>query len=437
MSDVAVVEGGTGTGRTKQELRSGFAGTGLLSGAMLASGALAYAFHVLAARSLGTEAYGKVAVLWAALFLVVVVAYRPLEQTTSRAVAARVAQGDEVRTVFRSVAFIYGATVVAGLLVVAVAWEPVADRLFLGDDVFLVALVAGVYGYGLQYVIRGICSGARWFEGYGVALMADATARLLVALPLLVVASSAVAAAAVAVAGVAGALAPVVLDRGRLLRIARTGSGGGHFDYRSAVSFAGPAAVIAAADQILVNGGPLLVILGGGAAASETAAVVFAATMLVRIPVYLFQGPAASLLPNLTRLHAREDRDLFRRTVWRAALLLSGAALVIVIFAASIGPEAMQLLFGSDFKATRVELTLLGLGVGCYLAAATMSQALLALDRVGRAAAAWAASATAFVLLYSLFDGSQLLRIAEAFALSAACCALAIGAALVHRLAAR
>jgi O-antigen/teichoic acid export membrane protein len=437
VSDVAVVEGGTGAARTRQELRSGFAGTGLLSGAMLASGALAYAFHVLAARSLGTEAYGKVAVLWAALFLVVVVAYRPLEQTTSRAVAARVAQGDEVRTVIRSVAFIYAATVVAGLLVVGLVWEPLADRLFLGDDVFLLALVAGVYGYGLQYVIRGICSGARWFEGYGVALMADAIARLLVALPLLVVASSSVAAVAVAVAGVAGALAPAVLDRRRLLGIARMGSGGGPFDYRSAVAFAGPAAVIAAADQILVNGGPLLVILGGGSAASETAAVVFAATMLVRIPVYLFQGPAASLLPNLTRMHAREDRDLFRRTVWRAALMLSGAALVIVVFAASIGPAAMQFLFGSDFQATRTELTLLGLGVGCYLAAATMSQGLLALDRVKRAAAAWAVSATAFVVLYAVLAGSQLLRIAEAFALSAAFCALTIGAALVHRLAAR
>jgi O-antigen/teichoic acid export membrane protein len=266
--------------------------------------------------------------------------------------------------------------------------------------------------------------------------MADAVVRLLGALPLDVAALSTVAAAALAAAGVAGALTPLLLDRARLRRVTLGGRGGGPFDYRSAVSFAAPAAVIAAADQILVNGGPLLVMLGGGTAASETAAIVFAATMLVRIPVYLFQGPAASLLPNLTRLHAREDGDLFRRTVWRAALVLSGAAVVIVAFAATVGPEAMRLLFGADFEATRLELTLLGVGVGCYLAAATMSQGLLALDRVGRAAVAWAASATAFVVLYLAFDGSQLLRIAEAFALSAAACALLVGIALVHRLAA-
>ena len=69
-----------------------FDGAVLLSGATVASGILAYAYHVLAARVLGPEAYGLVAVLWAALFLLVVVLFRPLEQTTSRALADRLAR---------------------------------------------------------------------------------------------------------------------------------------------------------------------------------------------------------------------------------------------------------------------------------------------------------------------------------------------------------
>ena len=62
---------------------------------------------MLAARTLGPEAYGLVAVLWAALFLLVVVLFRPLEQTTSRALANRLARGHEVRSVLRAMLRIY------------------------------------------------------------------------------------------------------------------------------------------------------------------------------------------------------------------------------------------------------------------------------------------------------------------------------------------
>jgi len=73
------------------------AGAWLLSGAMVVSGALAYAFHVLAARALGPHAYGQIAVLWAAMFLAAVVLFRPVEQTASRAIAERLARGGRFR----------------------------------------------------------------------------------------------------------------------------------------------------------------------------------------------------------------------------------------------------------------------------------------------------------------------------------------------------
>src|SRR5919202_3841944 len=86
--------------------RSLFAGAWLLSASMVLAGLLTYAFQVLAARTLGPTAYGEIAVLWGAMFLGAVVLYRPLEQTMSRAIADRVARGDEVRTVLRAVAAI-------------------------------------------------------------------------------------------------------------------------------------------------------------------------------------------------------------------------------------------------------------------------------------------------------------------------------------------
>jgi O-antigen/teichoic acid export membrane protein len=415
-SQVAVIEGRVSAGgRTR---RNAIVGAWLLSGSMVISGLLTYGFHVIAARSLGAEAYGQVAVLWAAMFIGAVVLFRPLEQTTSRAIADRLARGEEVRTVVRSVAMIGGATVGVVLAAGALGWSTVTDRLFLGSDFMTLMLLLGIAGYGVVYVVRGLTGGMRWFEGYGLALIADSLARLALVVPLLVVASQNVAAAGVALAGAAAVVVPLHLSRGRLRPIFERGEGS-RFHVGAALAFAAPASLIAAADQLLVNGGAVLVMLGGGTDASKTAGVVFAATMLVRVPVYLFQGLAASLLPNLTRLQATEDPARFHRAVIQVAGFLLTAGALIVAFAAFTGPQAMQVMYGSDFVADRGALVLLGAGVGCYLAAATISQALLALDEAIPAGIAWAASACLFVVLYVLAPGGELARVSSAFAVAA------------------
>jgi O-antigen/teichoic acid export membrane protein len=409
-----------------------FTGAWLLSGSMLVSGVLIYAFHVLAARALGPAAYGQIAVLWAAMFLAVIVLFRPLEQTISRALADRLARGHEGRTVVRSVSIL--AMCILALLVGASAlvWHIVTDRLFLGDSLMTALLVAGIAGYGVAYVIRGVFAGVRWFNGYGLSLIVDSVARLLIAVPLLVVASKATAATAVIAAGAIGALVPLWFGRGRVRR-AFAPKGGSRFELGSALAFAAPASVIAAADQLLVNGSSLLVILEGGSDASKTAGIVFAATMLVRVPTYVFQGLAAGLLPNLTHLNVVSDPRRFRRAVAHATGLLLCVGAGIVAVAALIGPQAMQLLYGSDFETGRAELVLLGAGVGFYLAASTLSQALLALDAGGRAAACWSSAALLFVGLYFAVPGEALWRISLAFALASFVNLVALGAVTLRR----
>src|ERR1051325_5108902 len=88
---------------TPERRRATFAGAWLLSGAMALSGVLTYAFHVLAARTLGAAASGQIAILWGGIFLVAIVLFRPLEQTLSRAIADGLARGEEVRAVIRCV----------------------------------------------------------------------------------------------------------------------------------------------------------------------------------------------------------------------------------------------------------------------------------------------------------------------------------------------
>ncbi len=412
------------------------AGAWLLPAVMLVSGVLTYAFHVLAARSLGPQAYGQIAVLWAAMFLGAVVLFRPLEQTVSRAIADRLARGQEVKTVLRSVGLISAATLAATLGAAAVGWRPISERLFLGDGTMTLLLLGGIALYGVAYLVRGLTAGARWFGGYALALVADAVARLAVASPLVFFASQRTAAAAVVAAGAGGALAPIWFGR-RRLRSVVDGRAGSPFRLGSALAFAAPASVIAGADQLLVNGGPLLVVAGGGRDASRVAGVVFAATMLVRVPVYVFQGLAASLLPNLTHLQACADGARFRRAVVQTAAVLLAVGGLIVGFAAAVGPQAMGLLYGSGFAASRAELSFLGAGVGCYLAAATFSQALLAMDCGVRAAAAWLTSAALFVGMYALLPGDPLARISQAFALAALAGVALLATILLARIAER
>ena len=392
------------------------AGAGLMSGAMLATGVLAYAFHILAARSLGPAVYGQIAVLWAALFLAAVVVFRPLEQTLARSLADRIARGEETGTVVRSVLHVFVAVLLALTVLAVPAWGPLTERLFLGSDLMTALLLGGIAAYGVSYVVRGLLGGGSWFRGYAVLLVADGIGRMALAAPLVFVASRELAAFAVLGAGLIGAVAP--LFKGGLRRLVRLAEHRAHeepFQVGAALAFAGPAGVMAAADQVLLNGGPLLVMLEGGPDATKAAGIVFAATMLIRVPGFLFQGLAAALLPNLTRLHAADEAPELERAVLRMAGALIAGGIAMLVGAALIGPQTMSLLYGAGFDAGRVELSMLALGVGCYLASGTFSQGLLALDSGRRAAVAWAAAAILFVTLYMFVPGDDLSRISIAF----------------------
>jgi O-antigen/teichoic acid export membrane protein len=413
------------------------AGALLLSSATVTSGVLAYAFHVLAARMLGASMYGLVAALWAAMFIAIVVLFRPLEQTTSRAIADRVVRGEEVRSVMRSVTLLYLAISVAVAVGAAAAWEPLRRTLFLGHTAFAVALVVGTIAYGAAYVIRGACSGLHWFNGYSLGLLADGGVRLVVLLPVGLLgtghsSAAAVSAAAIAAAALGHTLLPVALGRRQLAPLFEHGPGS-RFHLRAAAAFALPAAAVAGADQLLVNGGPLFVMLSGGKDAGKVAGVVFAATMIVRIPVFVFTGLAASLLPNLTRLNASGETAELRRLLQRAMAAFGAVAAVIVVFGATIGPEVLRTIYGSDFRVGRLALGLLGVAAGGYLAAATLAQALLAVDRGRLAAAIWCAAAAAFVVGYFVLPGDPMLRIATTTAAATIAIAVASTIALLRR----
>ena len=85
------------------------------------------------------------------------------------------------------------------------------------------------------------------------------------------------------------------------------------------------------------------------------------------------------------------------------------------------GPQLMDLLFGGEFDYERGGLVLVSLGMGLYLSAATLNQALLAHGRAPQAAACWGLPppASSLFLLLADFD-DRVLQVELAFVGAAA-----------------
>ena len=96
----------------------------------------------------------------------------------------------------------------------------------------------------------------------------------------------------------------------------------------------------------------------------------------------------------------------------------------------AIGPQVMQLAFGDDFDYDRLGLAIVAVGMGFYLTAVSLNQAVLAQGRALRAALPWLASAALFAALnvWQPFDPFR--TVEAAFSLAAA--VLAMGLYLIY-----
>src|SRR5205814_9378638 len=106
-----------------------------------------------------------------------------------------------------------------------------------------------------------------------------------------------------------------------------------------------------------------------GTDSAASAGVLFAATLLVRAPMFLLQAVQASLLPSLTTFRARGDEASLHRATVKVAVMLASAAGLLAAGALVAGPTAMTILYGDEFTAGRVDLALLCVGIGGFMAA--------------------------------------------------------------------
>jgi len=400
----------------------------LLTAAIAAAGIFTYLFFALASHSLDRVEYGELVVLWSAVFIAVSTLFRPVEQLLSRTVAELEAHGEPTGHALR-VAGAIQLALGAAFVVIALALRGVLqDELLSGNETLYWVMIAAVLAFGASFYARGMLAGGRRFGFYASLLMIDGLGRFAFALAVAVGISESPDVVALGVVfgpALSLVVVPVALVRRRPAPRAVAGmtgddSAGARFTLAKGSGFAAAVLVIMLSEQIFLNGGPLIVRGEEGAAA---AGYIFNVLMVARAPVVLFQAVAASLLPHLTRLRSRggeRGAEGFQASVSLTIQVLAGLAAIATLVMAAIGPELMQIAFGDKFEYDRIDLVIVAIGMGFYLAAATLNQAALAQGQARRAAACWLVCAVGFIF-WNLVPGTELfLRVELGFAGGAA-----------------
>jgi O-antigen/teichoic acid export membrane protein len=420
-------------------------GAAILSVGIGATGLITFAYFSLASYSLSEAEYGRITLLWSAVFITVSVLYRPVEQLLSRTIADRDARGIEGSEHLRVAATIQLALGVVFAVAALALRGPIEDDLFGGSATLYWTMIVAVLAYAASYFARGFTAGHHHFGLYGGLVLMEATSRCLFAL---VVAIGVAEGQTVVALGVAAApivsLAVVPWAVGRRLRgedaaagpdtqaldaAAReepSAEGEPQFTLAHGTGFAVAVLLIMLSEQTFLNAGPLLVEATEGAGGAALAGFTFNVLLIARAPLQLFQAVQTSILPHLTRMRASGEADPFRRSVNLTLLAIAVFAAGVALLMLAVGPLLMDLLFGGEFDYERGGLVLVSLGMGLYLSAATLNQALLAHGRAPHAAAAWVACAAAFALflLIAEFD-DRVLQVEVAFVGAAAVlCAL-------------
>ena len=433
-------------------------GAAILSVGIGVTGLITFGYFSLASYSLEEAEYGRITLLWSAVFITVSVLYRPVEQLLSRTIADRDARGIAGTEHLRVAATIQLGLGVLFAVAALLLRGPIEDDLFGGSEALYWILIVTVLAYAASYFARGFLAGHHHFGLYGGLVLMEASSRCLFALAVAVgIAEGQTAVALGMAAAPIVSLTVVPWAIGRRLRTsaaerpepARPGPNPQttrepdpqtldaaardepaatepEFTLAHGTGFAVAVLLIMLSEQTFLNAGPLLVEASEGQRGAALAGFTFNVLLIARAPLQLFQAVQTSILPHLTRLRASGETDPFRRSVNLTLTAIAAFAACVALVMLAVGPFVMDLVFGGDFDYERVGLVLVSLGMGLYLAAATLNQALLAHGRAAQAAGAWAACAAAFALFLLLADfDDRVLQVEIAFLGAAALlCAL-------------
>ncbi len=378
---------------------------GMLSLGIGSAGVLTYLYFSLASHNLSRTQYGEVVVLWSAVFVLISVLFRPIEQLLSRTIAERQAHSQPIGSALRVAATIQLGLAAAFAVAALALRGPIQDDLLSGNETLYWILVTAVLAFAASFFARGFLAGNRRFALYGALLLMESTARMSFALAVALGITSGQTAVALGIIA-APVLSLTVVPLAFAGSAIRSGSSeappkpaeGSEFTLAHGGGFAAAVLLIMMSEQTLLNAGPLIVRASEDAAA---AGYIFNVLMIARAPLVLFQAVQTSLLPHLTRLRSSataSDADAFRlsiRLTLAAIAVFAGLVAVIVLIA---GPALMQVAFGDKFSYDRVGLLLVTVGMGFYLSSGALNQAALARGQARFAAGCWVTAAVTFLV---------------------------------------
>jgi O-antigen/teichoic acid export membrane protein len=379
------------------------------------TGLITYAYFALASHSLPEEEYGRISLLWSAVFFVVSILYRPVEQLLSRTIADRAARGQTGSEHLRVAATIQLALGALFAVLALVFRATIEDDLFDGSSALFWVLFTAVLAYAASYFARGYLAGSRMFGLYGGLVFIESVARVLFALAVAIGLADGQTATAIGIAA-APLLSLVVVPwaLGRRIRSdapppapemgGEPDSAEPEFTLSHGAGFAVSVLVIMLCEQAIYNAGPLLIKATESPAteASALAGFAFNVLLIARAPLQLFQAVQTSILPHLTTLRATGDSDPFRRSINVTLMAIGVFSGAVALAMAALGPTIMRLAFGGNFEYPRGGLVMIAAGMGLYLCAATLNQAALAHAKARQAAGIWAVTAIGFVVFLLL-----------------------------------
>jgi O-antigen/teichoic acid export membrane protein len=369
-------------------------GARILSVGIASTGVFTFAYFAVASHVLDADAYGAVSLLWAVLFVVISVIYRPVEQLLSRTIADRRARGHHGGHPLRIPLLVQAGFALAFLVVALALREPLED-VFDSATLYWI-FVGATLAYAASYFARGYLAGHQWFGLYGGLVLFESLSRF--CFPVAVAVGIASGQSAVAFGILAAPVASLLVVPWALARHSAAGEATVDeraLTLRAGAGFALSVAAIQLAEQALLNAAVLTV---SATATTALAGVVFNALLITRAPLQLFQSIQTSLLPHLSGLEATEGHEAFARAIRITVLAIIGFAGVVALGLLAIGPWAMDVLFGQGYDYGRVGLAVIALGMGFHLCAGTLNQAALARGHARGAATMWLVAAAAFIV---------------------------------------